>query len=287
MNTQLANRLSTISFVGLWGSAAIFSKWGLEHGHAVPLLIFRYAIAIIALIAFCIYKKQHFFPQHTPWPYVAATGFLLIGCYSLFYFFALQYGISPGLLATILALQPILTFFITEKKFSKIKLSGLLLSFLGIICLVYTSLFIKQLSFLSIGFALICLFAITIGAIMQRKIKENPVQIMPLQYLVALIGFALVIPLQGFEFEMNIGFWMPTIWLGLVISVIAQLLFYYLLQSGNVVNVTSLFYLVPVVTLILDYLIFSSTLSGFDYMGICAILAGVYLVYRPTKSTVN
>lgn len=283
MNTQLANRLTTISFVGLWGSAAILSKWGLEHGQAVPLLIFRYLIAIIALIAFCLYKKKHLFPQNTPWHYVALTGFLLIGCYSLFYFFALQYGISPGLLATILALQPILTFFITEKHFSKIKLIGLLLSFLGIVCLVYTSLFIKQLSLLSVIFALICLVAITVGAIMQHKIKESPVQIMPLQYIIALIAFALVIPIQGFEFEMNMGFWLPTIWLGLVISVIAQLLFYSLLQSGNVVNVTSLFYLVPVVTLILDYIIFSSSLSGFDYIGIFAILMGVYLVYRPTK----
>lgn len=280
MNAQLSNRLSTATFVGLWGSAAIFSKWGLEHGQSVPLLTFRYLIAVIALIAFCIYKKQHFFPQHTSWKYVACTGFLLIGSYSLFYFFALQYGISPGLLATILALQPILTFFITEKHFSKVKLFGLLLSFSGIICLVYTSLFVKQLSFLAITFALICLLAITTGAILQRKITENPVQIMPLQYLVSLIGFLLIIPLQGFQFEMNMGFWTPTIWLGLIISVVAQLLFYRLLQSGNVVNVTSLFYLVPIITLILDYIIFTATLSSLDYVGIAAILFGVYLVYR-------
>lgn len=287
MNTQLANRLSILAFVCLWGSAAIFSKWGLAHSDAVALLVFRFLIAIIAIIAFCIMTKQDFLPQNTSWRYVAVTGFLLMGAYSLFYFLAMQYGISPGLLATILALQPILTFFITEKNFSKIKLLGLIFSFLGIICLVYTSLFIKQLSLISIIFALICLIAITTGAIMQRKIKENPIRIMPLQYVVALICFIVVIPLQGFHFEMDWEFWVPTIWLGLIVSVAAQLLFYRLLQSGNVVNVTSLFYLVPIVTLILDYLIFSATLSPLDYLGISAILVGVYLVYRQPNNAAS
>lgn len=280
MHIQFTNRLSILSFVGLWGSAAIFSKWGLAHADAIALLVFRFLIAIIAIIVFCIIKKQSFLPQNTSWPYVIVTGFLLMGVYSLFFFLAMQHGISPGLLATILALQPILTFFITEKHFSKIKLLGLILSFFGIICLVYASIFVKQLSLLSILFAFICLIAITSGAIMQRHIKENPIQIMPLQYLVALVSFILVIPLQGFHFEMNWEFWVPTIWLGLIISVAAQLLFYRLLQSGNVVNVTSLFYLVPIVTLILDYLIFSASLSPLDYIGIAAILVGVYLVYR-------
>ncbi|TCM60476.1 EamA-like transporter family protein [Acinetobacter calcoaceticus] len=287
MNATLANRLSIITFVSLWGSAAIFSKWGLQYANAVALLSFRYLIAIIALIAFCIIKKQSFLPQSTSWRYVCMTGFLLIGGYSLFYFLALQYGISPGLLATVLALQPILTYFITERSFSKLKLLGLLLSFAGIICLVYTSLFVNQLSILAISFALICLCAITIGAMLQRKIVEDPLKILPLQYLTSLVVFVAVIPLQGFHFEMSFDFWTPTIWLALVISVAAQLIFYRLLRSGNLVNVTSLFYLVPIVTLILDFMIFQATLSRFDVIGISAILLGVYLVYRQPSSKIS
>ena len=38
------------------------------------------------------------------------------------------------------------------------------------------------------------------------------------------------------------------LFLGLLISVVAQLLLYRLLSAGNIVNVTSLFYLVPVIT---------------------------------------
>jgi len=169
---------------------------------------------------------------------------------------------------------------VTEKSFSKVKFLGLSLSFLGIICLVYTSLFVNHLSFLAIAFALACLLATTAGAILQRKIKEDPIQIMPLQYLISLLLFVVVIPVQGFHFEMNFDFWAPTLWMALVISVIAQLIFFRLIQSGNLVNVTSLLYLVPIVTLILDFFIFQATLSGLDLLGITAILIGVYLVYR-------
>lgn len=280
MNQQQVQQLSISSFVILWGSAAIFSKWGLQHGSVLALLMIRFVFALILVLALCRIKGLSIFPQKSSWQYVALTGLLFIGTYSLLYFMSIDYGIAPGLLSTILALQPILTFFITEKHYSKLKLLGLVMSFLGIICLVYTSLFVTQLSIVAVIIALGCLAAITTGAILQRKIKDNPLQVMPLQYLVALLLFMTMLPFQSFHFEMDWNFWTPTLWLGLVISVIAQLILYRLLQSGNVVNVTSLFYLVPIVTLVLDYFIYQATLSALDVAGIVGILLGVYLVYR-------
>ena len=189
-------------------------------------------------------------------------------------------GISPGLLSTILALQAILTFLITEKSFSKIIFIGLILSFVGIICLVYNNMFVNKLFIWALLAAIVCLACIIIGAILQRKISEKPWQVLPLQYAISLIFIVLIIPFQSFYFEMNYNFWIPVLYLGIIISVEVQLIFYKLLQSGNLVNTTSLFYLVPLVTLILDFMIFKTQLSAFNYVGIVAILSGVYLVYR-------
>lgn len=267
-------------FVLLWGGAAIFTKWGLQHSNALAFLFFRFLISTALIFIYCILSKQSFLPQNTSYRYVALTGLFLITGYTLFYFLSLQYGISPGLLATILALQPILTFFITEKSYSKIKLFGLILSFIGIIFLVYNNLFVNKLSILATIFSILCLLCITVGVIFQRKIVEKPWQVLPLQYALALIFMALLIPFQDFHFEMNYAFWIPVLWQGIIVSVIAQLIFYKLLQSGNLVNTTSLFYLVPLVTLVLDFLIFRTELHIFDYIGIIAILSGVYLVYK-------
>jgi len=68
--------------------------------------------------------------------------------------------------------------------------------------------------------------------------------------------------------------------LGLIISVVAQLLFYRLIRSGNLVNVTSLFYLVPVVTAALDYLLLGNRLGPLSLTGMGAILLGLWLVFK-------
>ncbi|USA45531.1 DMT family transporter [Acinetobacter sp. C26M] len=272
-------------FVLLWGSAAIFTKWGLHHGNAIPFLFFRFLIATALILFFCVISKQPFYPQNTSFKYVIFTGCFLITGYTLFYFLSLEFGISPGLLSTILALQPILTFFLTEKSFSKVKLTGLLLSFFGIICLVYNNMFVNKLSLWATLASVICLACITTGVILQRKISEKPWHVLPLQYAISLIFILLIIPFQSFSFEMNLDFWIPVLYQGIIVSVIAQLIFYKLLQSGNLVNTTSLFYLVPLVTLILDFIIFNTQLSTFDYIGIAAILSGVYLVYRKATKT--
>jgi len=65
-----------------------------------------------------------------------------------------------------------------------------------------------------------------------------------------------------------------------VISVFAQLLFYRLMQAGNLVNVTSLFYLVPVVTAVMDYLVLGNRLAPPGVAGMVSILAGLMLVFR-------
>jgi len=68
--------------------------------------------------------------------------------------------------------------------------------------------------------------------------------------------------------------------LGLIISVVAQLLFYRLIRSGNLVNVTSLFYLVPVVTAGLDYLLLGNRLGPLSLTGMGAILLGLWSVFK-------
>ena len=77
------------------------------------------------------------------------------------------------------------------------------------------------------------------------------------------------------------GFWLSVLWMGLVISVAATLLLYRLIANGNLVNVTSLFYLVPAVTAVMDYLVFGNRLAALSLIGMALIVMGLVLVFRP------
>jgi drug/metabolite transporter (DMT)-like permease len=267
------------TFVLLWGSAAIFTRWGLDHGSVLALLTLRFALALAALGLIGLPARRWLPAPGTRWQ-VAGTGLLLIGCYSVCYFQAMAHGITPGLLATLLGVQPILTLLLTERRFSAWRLLGLLLSLAGLALVVFQSLVMARLSAAGMGFALAALGCTTLGALAQKRIQQPPAQALPLQYAVALLLCGALLPLQPWRVELVAGFWLPLLWLGLVISVGAQLLLYRLIRGGTLVNVTSLLYLVPVVTVLLDYLVLGNALPVLALAGMAAILAGMALVFR-------
>lgn len=267
------------TFVLLWGSGAIFTRWALDHGSAFAVLILRFAIALGAMLLIGSQSRRWLPEPGSRWQ-VARTGLLLIGSYSVCYLQAMAHGITPGLLATLLGVQPILTLLLTERHFSSWRLLGLLLALAGLVLVVYQSLVLTRLSGVGLGFALGALLCMTGGTLLQKRIQQAPIDVLPLQYLVTLLLCLLFSPFQPFHFEPSVEFLIPVLWLGLVTSCASQLLLYRMIRSGNLVNVTSLFYLVPMVTVILDYLLLGNSMPTLAMVGMVAILAGLVLVFR-------
>lgn len=255
LNKQmLASQSATSIFVLLWGSAAIFTRWGLDSASPIALLILRFSTALIALSLLAIFRKR-LLPKYGTRKQVLLTGLLIIAGYSICYFKAMAHGVTPGLMATIMGIQPILTLCLLEKNLQKERLFGLLIALAGLILLVWKSLTMSFIAPIGIFFALAALICITFGAIMQKNIQQAPTDVLPLQYVVSLVVCLFIVPFEHFEITWNSQLIISVLFLGILISVVAQLLLYRLLSQGNIVNVTSLFYLVPIVTALLDFLI--------------------------------
>ncbi|WP_313305855.1 DMT family transporter [Stutzerimonas balearica] len=270
---------STALFVLLWGSGAISSRWALDHSSAFAILTLRFALALVALLAIAALRRQ-FLPQPGIRRQILVSGLALIGGYSICYFLALENGVTPGVLATVLGVQPILTLVLIERRFSAARLAGLLLALGGLALVVQQGLSSAGFSALGMLFALLALGCVTFGAILQKRIGQAPQQVLPLQYMASLLLCLLFVPFRPFEVDWVAGFVLPWLWLGLVISVGAQLLLYRLIQAGNLVNVTGLFYLVPVVTALLDHLLLGNALPLPGWVGMAIIFAGLGLAFR-------
>ncbi|WP_313379778.1 DMT family transporter [Achromobacter insolitus] len=270
---------STSLFVLLWSGGAIFAKWGLFHASAFGFLLLRFTLALAVLLLVCAWRRR-WLPEPGTRLTVAATGLLLIGGYSICYLLALDHGITPGVLATLLGAQPILTLAVMERRYSPPRVAGLLLALCGLVMVVSQSIGMARFSVTGMVSALAALLCMTVGAILQKRVRQAPMDVMPLQYAVSLALCLLFVPFQPIQVEWVAGFVIPLIWMGLVISVGATLLFYRMIQAGNLVNVTSLFYLVPAGTAVLDYLILGNRLSVLSLGGLGAILLGLMLVLR-------
>ncbi|MFV7444597.1 DMT family transporter [Acinetobacter pittii] len=280
LNKQmLASQSATSTFVLLWGSAAIFTRWGLDSASPIALLVLRFATALFVLLLIAIFRKR-LLPKHGTRKQVLLTGLLIIAGYSICYFKAMAHGVTPGLMATIMGIQPILTLCLLEKSLQKERLLGLLIALAGLILLVWKSLTMSFIAPIGIFFALAALICITFGAIMQKNIQQAPTDVLPLQYVVSLVICLFIVPFEHFEITWNSQLIISVLFLGILISVVAQLLLYRLLNQGNLVNVTSLFYLVPVVTALLDFLILKNKLPLAGLIGMIAILIGLTLVFK-------
>lgn len=183
-------------------------------------------------------------------------------------------------MATIMGVQPILTVVIMERQRSWSRMFGLALGLAGLIMVVYQGIGLAGMSLAGMLFGLLALVSMTLGSIMQKRISDNPLGTLPVQYLAGLLLCALFVPFQPFHFEHSGGFIVPALWMGLVVSVLATLLLYRLIARGNLVNVTSLFYLVPAVTAVMDYLFFGNRLALLSVLGMLLIIVGLVFVFR-------
>lgn len=280
--TSLASQGATSGFVLLWGCAAIFTRLGLDNASPLALLIFRFAIALGTLLLIGGFRRR-WLPEKGTRRQVVLTGLMLIGGYSVCYFQAMAHGVTPGLIATIMGIQPVLTLCVVERRIQGTRLSGLLVALSGLVLLVWRSLSASQLPASGIVFALAALLFMTFGAIMQKKIRQAPANVLPLQYVVSLVLCICLLPAGEFRVNFSSEFFISVFFLGVLISVVAQLLLYRLLSAGSIVNVTSLFYLVPVVTAVLDYLLLGNTLPWSGVAGMGAILLGIMMVFRAKR----
>lgn len=280
INTKLASLATTTLFVLLWSSGAIFSKWGLAHASPFAFLLIRFLLALIALAVLIPMLGYKLPAAGKPLLYAAATGAVLLGAYQIFYLLALDLKVTPGVMATIMGVQPILTAVVMERNRAWTRLFGLGLGLAGLILVVYQSIGLGGMSMAGMLFGLLAMISMTCGSIMQKRITDNPLGTLPVQYLAGALLCGVFVPFQPFHFEISTGFIVPVLWMGLVVSVLATFLLYRLIAQGNLVNVTSLFYLVPAVTAIMDYLIFGNRLAMLSLFGMLLIVVGLMFVFR-------
>ncbi|MBV9878452.1 MAG: DMT family transporter [Verrucomicrobia bacterium] len=277
--STLNNSASTALFIFIWSSGAILTAWGLQHASALIFLVFRFTIALAVLTVIGIYRRR-WLPRSGTRVRIAIIGLLLTGGYSVCYFLALEHGVTPGVMATLLGVQPVLTLLLFERRFSVLRITGLGLALTGLILVVHQSIDAARSSIAGTCFGLGALACITTGAILQKAVTEQPAEVLPLQYSMSLMLCVVILPFEPLTLSFDLGFLIPLLWLGLIISVVAQLLFYRLIRTGNLVNVTSLFYLVPVVTAALDYLLLGNRLGLLSLTGMGAVLVGLWLVFK-------
>ena len=215
-----------------------------------------------------------------------AVGVTLHGAYLGGCFYSVSRGMSAGLVALIVCLQPVVvsvaaSYFLKERLTVRSVL-GLVLGLIGVITVITPRISgVDKLSGAAITTAVIALIGGSAGTLLQKRFAADIPMLAGATYQYG--ATALVIAALAFITEPIFIDWTPQFifalsWLVLALSLGAILILFFLLQSGTAAEVSSLYYLVPAVTAAMAYFLFDEKISSVSAIGTLIAVAGVWLV---------
>lgn len=289
------------SFVLLWNSGFIGAEYGLPYTGPFTLLFWRY-LALTLVIVFYLLARKRF--RWVGWKVAAPNmliGVLAHGVWLICVLLALDYGVPAGIVALVVALQPLATAafsgMVAGEQTNFYQWMGVGIGFLGVVLTVtfrmdfgsYTSVFGYLIPLGSV-------IAITAASLIQRRMEvkkgTNKLPIdLALFYQSLATTLALALPaifIEKLSTQWELEFIYSMVWLIIGVSLGAYALMWLLIERIDATRVASLFYLGPPVTMFMAWVAFGDTIQMMDIVGLTIVLVGVILSqFKKKESRIN
>ncbi len=272
-------------FVVLWATGFVAARLAMPHVPPLGFLALRFAATLLVLAPLILVARAAW-PDRRELGHLAVAGLLIQAGYLVGVWVAVTLGMSAGLVALIVNLQPVLTALwlaYGRERIGARQWAGLALGFGGVALVVAHRVDTDRLGAASIAFAVAGLLAITAGTLYQRR--HVPVfDLRTGAFVQNAASLAVIAPLAAWVEQ---GPWVPTagVWIALAWSVLglsigATFLMNMLIRRGSATRVASLFYLVPPVTAVQAFMLFGEPFGGLAALGMVLTAVGVALVVR-------
>jgi len=282
-------RFYPLLFVFLWSTGFIGAKYGLPYAEPLSFLLTRYGLVIALMLLIALVTRAPWPASPRQWLHIAVSGVLVHAFYLGGVFVAIKHGLSAGITALVVGMQPLLTGVgsgvLLGEPVSRRQWLGLGLGFLGVGLVMAGKVGDMALGPMLIP-ALVALLGITGGTLYQKRFcasfdlrSGSVIQFVP----TALVTAVAVVLFEDYRIEWTGDFIFALGWLVLVLSIGAISLLNLLIRSGSAVNVASLFYLTPPTTALIAFAVFGEKLAFTAAVGMVVAVAGVYLVARPAR----
>ncbi len=283
-------RIYPLLFVFLWSTGFIGAKYGLPYAEPLSFLFVRYLAVIALMTAIALLTRAPWPKAPMQWVHIGVSGLLVHAVYLGGVFIAIKQGLPAGITALVVGMQPLLTalgagWLLGERVVGRQWL-GLALGFVGV-ALVVSGKFGDTAALGPMLVPALCaLLGITVGTLYQKRYcarfdlrTGSIIQFVP----TALATLPVILLFDGFHVDWTGEFIFALAWLVLVLSIGAISLLNLLIRSGSAVNVASLFYLTPLSTALIAFLMFDEKLGWLAVLGMGLAVSGVYLVARPAR----
>ena len=277
-------------FVFIWSTGFIIARFGMPYMEPATFLFIRFTGVLIVMGIIILFWKP-VWPNRSQTIHIAIAGALLQFGYVMGVWSAVRLGMTAGLVALIVGLQPILTAWSASwvsERVSYQQWLGLLLGIGGVTLVVAEKTSFANIPVAAFIFAIAALFAITFGTLYQKKycpqfdLRAGSM----IQFSISTV-LCLVVALlfETREVVWNASVIGALLWGILPTSIGAISLLFILIRKGAATKVTSLLYLTPPTTALMAWFLFDEPLSLIMLAGLGLTMTAVILVNYQQNSS--
>ena len=286
-------RLVWLLLCGIWGSTWLFIKLGLEDLPPFTFAGIRFVIACTILFSLVTVRRLSLPRKRSDWVLLASTGVLAFCINYGLLFWGEQY-ISSGLAALLQATIPVFGlviahFYLPGERMTLPRVMGIIMGIAGVAVIFSNQLSVAGPRALAGSAALVlgsASAAYSNVLVKARGKNLDPAILAAGQMLFGLIPLLLIgIPLEGnpFRFHWTRMAIAALFYLAIVGSVIAFLLYYWLVQNMDVTNTMLIALVTPIVAVTLGVLVLNEELNWRTLVGGAMIMLGISLVVLRRK----
>ena len=217
--------------------------------------------------------------------HVVAAGLLMHGIQLSGSHYAQYLGLSAGIVALILAVQPLLTAMVARRwmheRLAPRQWTGIAIGLAGVLLVVWHKIDVREMTLGALVAVTVGLAGVTAGTLYQRVFCPT-VNLYSAAWIQFAASLALLVPLafavEGARVEWTWALFGSIVFLVVLASIFAVNALHTLMRHGQATKVTSILYLTPIFAVVLEYLLFGVAPSGLTLAGIAVTCLGVALV---------
>ncbi|MGK6352288.1 DMT family transporter [Parapedobacter sp. DT-150] len=277
-----------VLFAILWASASAATKIGLQSAQPFVIALARFALAAAIMLGVThLILRQPIPSGKQIWRQLFIYGLLNVGLYLGLYVLAMQ-EVSAGLGTLFVAANPVLILLISALWYKQRVSWGSILSFVlciaGMLLAAYPLFLNSYASWQGIGILFLSMLSYSAGAIYFARRTWGDLHILTINGWQTLIGGTCLLPFMLFFFDASANtfdgrWWGAVAWLAIPVSIVAVLLWLYLLRD-NPVKASTWLFLCPIAGFAIAAVLMNEPISWHTFGGVLLVMVGLYLVQR-------
>ncbi len=272
-------------FVAVWGSGFIATRIGLEQAAPFTFLTLRFAFGILCLIPIVLIVRPRWPAGRREAGHIIVAGLLMHAVHLGGSHYTQYLGMSAGITAVLLSIQPLLTAVIAGRwlgeRLGARQWLGIAVGLAGVTLVVWHKIDVREATLGSLVAVTISLAGVTAGTLYQRTFCPA-VDLRAAALLQFVATFAVLAPLawlvEGAAVHWSWALVGAIVFLVIGASILAVNAFHTLMRRGQATRVTSLIYLTPIFAVVLELAMFGVVPSLLSIVGIITICFGVSMV---------